>query len=110
MSPEVGQGTPGRAEEGGDMAETPDVHDAAVKITRAKEAYKAYARLEEEPTKGEVLGWCLYGLCSYFIQTVLIPIVFPLLISQIKVPEEVNSQKWETNTRGFNCLVKEMNL
>ncbi|GFZ16616.1 hypothetical protein Acr_25g0010250 [Actinidia rufa] len=110
MSPEVGQGTPGRAEEGGDVAATPDVHDAAVKITRAKEAYKAYARLEEEPTKGEVLGWCLYGLCSYFIQTVLIPIVFPLLISQIKGPVEVNSQKWETNTRGFNCLVKELNL
>ncbi|CAM8891266.1 unnamed protein product [Rhodiola kirilowii] len=56
--------------------------DAGEKLARAREVYKAYAGVEDKPSRGEVLGWYFYELCSYFIHTVLLPIVFPLIISQ----------------------------
>ncbi|PQQ18621.1 hypothetical protein Pyn_03656 [Prunus yedoensis var. nudiflora] len=62
---------------------TPDVHGVAMKIQRASDAYMAYAEVEEKPNKVEVLSWYFYEFCSYFILTVLIPIVFPLIISQV---------------------------
>ena len=93
---------------------TPDVHEAGIKIQRAKSAYEAYAGHEEKPTKVEVLGWCFYGLCSYFIHTVLIPIVFPLIISQIAspMPLDINSHAHSKvlNDKGNTCTYKEMLL
>ena len=76
--------TPGNAAAA--LSSTPDVHGAGAKIKRAKMAYEAYAGGGERPGKLEVFGWCFYGLCSYFIHTVLIPVVFPLIISQISMP------------------------
>ncbi|KAK9218398.1 hypothetical protein WN943_007035 [Citrus x changshan-huyou] len=61
----------------------PDVHDAAVKIERAKGAYMAYSGLQEKPSKLEIWMWYLYEMCSHFIVTTVVPVVFPLIISEI---------------------------
>lgn len=95
-------------EEVEDMA-TPDVHNVAMKIERAKEVYREYGGIQDRPSKGEVMLWCFYGLCSYFIHTVLIPILFPLIISQIsKAPEP--AQGWEKSFKGLTCTKKEMQV
>ncbi|KAF3447846.1 hypothetical protein FNV43_RR08552 [Rhamnella rubrinervis] len=84
-----------------------------VKATRGLargEAHKIYAGFEDKPSKLEVFGWCLYELCSYFIYTVLIPIVFPLIVSQIvDLPKEVG-EGWVENRRGYKCMAKELRL
>ncbi|KAL7164709.1 hypothetical protein ACSBR2_040585 [Camellia fascicularis] len=89
---------------------TMDVHGAAVKIQRAKEAYQGYAGFYDKPPKAEVLAWLFNELCSYFIHTVLIPVVFPLLISQILWPIKYPLPEWGKNSKGFNCLEKDLQL
>ncbi|KAI7993796.1 hypothetical protein LOK49_LG11G01974 [Camellia lanceoleosa] len=89
---------------------TMDVHGAAVKIQRANEAYQGYAGFYDKPPKAEVLAWFFNELCSYFIHTVLIPVVFPLLISQIVWPIKYPLPEWGKNSKGFNCLEKDLQL
>ncbi|KAJ9703143.1 hypothetical protein PVL29_004776 [Vitis rotundifolia] len=89
---------------------TPDVQDAAMKIERAMEVYKSYGGFEEEPTKLEVFTWYLYAMCSYFINTVLIPIVFPLFISEIRSDESETPSGFFKNSRGLTCSLREMDL
>ncbi|XP_004300165.1 PREDICTED: uncharacterized protein LOC101309451 [Fragaria vesca subsp. vesca] len=99
-----------RAVEEEDIASyaTHDVHGASVKIQRAREAYKAYAGVEEKPKKVEVLSWYFYELCSHFVLTVLVPIVFPLILSQIiKLPESWDALSAKS---GATCTHKEINL
>lgn len=87
---------------------TQDVHGASMKIQRAREAYKEYAGLEEKPKKVEVLSWYFYELCSHFILTVLVPIVFPLILTQIvKLPESWDDLRAKS---GATCTHKEINL
>ncbi|XP_074362511.1 uncharacterized protein LOC141702798 isoform X2 [Apium graveolens] len=89
--------------------ETPDVHSVSMKLERAKEVYREYGGIQDKPNKGEVILWCFYGLCSYFLHTVLIPILFPLIISHIfKAPE--TSQGWEKSFEGLNCTKKDMQV
>lgn len=92
-----------------DMA-TPDVHNVAMKIQRAREVYKAYGGFEEKPTKLEVLLWYLYGLCSYFVHTVLIPIVFPLIISQTVSDPPEPQQGWLRSFKDLKCDMNQMQL
>ncbi|KAJ6810119.1 uncharacterized protein M6B38_157030 [Iris pallida] len=40
------------------------------------------AMLEEPPTRLELFGWYVYGMCSYFVQCFLLPILFPLIVAQ----------------------------
>ncbi|CAI9772072.1 unnamed protein product [Fraxinus pennsylvanica] len=89
---------------------TPDVHSVGVKIERAREIYKAYAGVEEKPAKSEVLGWYFYGLCSYFVHTVLIPIVFPLIISQTVSDPPEPPQGWSKNYMGLKCKQNQTRL
>ncbi|KAE8055738.1 hypothetical protein FH972_012560 [Carpinus fangiana] len=94
----------------GDGMATPDVQSAAMKMERAKEAYNGYAGNEEKPASVEVWSWYLYEFCSYFIQSVLMPIVFPLIMSQIasRPPEPENGASF--NSRGLLCRNKEIIL
>lgn len=89
---------------------TPDVYSVGVKIERAREIYKAYAGVEEKPTKSEVLGWYFYGLCSYFVHTVLIPIVFPLIISQTAFDPPEPPQGWSKSYMGLECKPNQTRL
>ncbi|KAK3435270.1 hypothetical protein EUGRSUZ_D02621 [Eucalyptus grandis] len=93
-----------------DVAVMPDVHDTGMKIERAREVYAEHLSIEEKPSKVEVYSWYLYGLCSYFIQTVLVPIVFPLLISQIFKRVPPPTQGWYRSFRGLACDKNEMTL
>lgn len=100
-----------------DEASTPERTEDSMKgymsrNQRAKESYRAYGGLiEEKPRKMEVFGWCFYELCSYFLLNVLIPIVFPLIISQIvHFPKDEPDQGWVRNSRGLNCSALEMKL
>ncbi|PQP95274.1 hypothetical protein Pyn_23388 [Prunus yedoensis var. nudiflora] len=88
---------------------TPDVHGVAMKIQRASDAYMAYAEVEEKPNKVEVLSWYFYEFCSYFILTVLIPIVFPLIISQV-ANGSLASVEGGFIDKGFVCKQKEIKL
>lgn len=89
---------------------TPDVHGAGTKIRRPKEPYNGYSGFEEQPTKGEVFLWYLYEMCSYFILTVLIPIVFPLIISQTVAQPPEPLTGWSKTHKGLACRPKEMQL
>ncbi|KAL2236755.1 uncharacterized protein LOC105172840 [Sesamum indicum] len=89
---------------------TLDVHSVSMKIQRAREVYKAYGEDEDKPTKGEVMVWYLYGLCSYFVHTVLIPIVFPLIISQTVGDPPVPRQGWLRSHKDLQCKENEMRL
>ncbi|XP_042033829.1 uncharacterized protein LOC121780323 [Salvia splendens] len=87
---------------------TPDSHNVA-----AQDMYKAGGGgggLEEKPSKAEVLGWYMYGLCSYFVHTVLIPIVFPLIISQTVSDPPPPPQGWERSYQNVTCKHTEMLL
>ncbi|KAL3635786.1 hypothetical protein CASFOL_020333 [Castilleja foliolosa] len=76
-------------------------------VTNMAASLEAY---EEKPTKCEILVWYLYELCSYFVHTVLIPIVFPLIISQT-VPNLLGpGQGWSKSYKGLKCKQSEMQL
>ena len=86
---------------------TPDSHNVA-----AQDMYKpgGGGGLEDKPSKPELLGWYMYGLCSYFLHTVLIPIVFPLIISQTVSDPPAPPQGWERSYQNVTCKHSEMLL
>lgn len=82
-----------------------------VQIERARGGgYGAYDAMEEKPARVEVWGWHLYGFCTYFVETALIPIVFPLIISQVVGAPPEPSQGWTKSHKGLACREKEMKL
>lgn len=56
---------------------TPDIHNAASQIQMAKDGY---TEQEVLPTRTELGVWYLYDLSSFFVPTLLLPVVFPLLL------------------------------
>lgn len=89
---------------------TTDLHNRAVKILRAREAYNGYEEVGEKPSRFEVLGWYLYEFCFYFVQTVLVPVVFPLIISQLQNLPTQSLQEWNKTHPGSHCSQKEFHL
>ncbi|KAL1556894.1 hypothetical protein AAHA92_12454 [Salvia divinorum] len=65
---------------------------------------------EEKPTNMEILLWYMYEFCSYFIHTVLVPIVFPLIISQTVSGLPEPKQGWFTSYKGLNCTKNQMEI
>ncbi|CAN4076347.1 unnamed protein product [Withania somnifera] len=85
-----------------------DVHKVGMKLQRDdhEEEYRgSYGGDDQEmkPTKIEVFGWHLYGMCSYFIHTVLIPIVYPLIISQTLYWPRQPQLGIVKNAKGLEC-------
>ncbi|KAK8657948.1 hypothetical protein V6N13_036165 [Hibiscus sabdariffa] len=78
----------------------------SMKMEIAKEAFRTYSRLEHKPPRHETWAWYAYELCTYFVHTVLIPIVFSLIISQI-VDEPTEPRQ---SPRGLACRPGEMKL
>lgn len=105
ISPQIQATRKGMVDEA-EMA-TPDVHSVAIKIQRAREVYRG---LENKPTNFEVLLWYFYGLCSYFVHTVLIPIVFPLIISQTVSDPPQPNQGWFLSRKDLNCSKNQMQM
>ncbi|XP_039052019.1 uncharacterized protein LOC120193652 [Hibiscus syriacus] len=77
-----------------------------MKMEMAKEAFRAYSGLEHKPPRHEIWVWYAYELCSYFVHTVLIPIVFSLIISQV-VDEPTEPRR---SPKGLTCMAGEMKL
>ena len=100
--------------------DTPDVQSTETKMEmmkqQSKEAYKDHENLrddddeEEKPGRVEVVGWYMYGFCTYFIHSVLIPIVFPLIIAQTVSSPPQPVQGWDMSPRGLVCREKESKL
>ncbi|KAF9617410.1 hypothetical protein IFM89_036331 [Coptis chinensis] len=88
----------------------PDIHNIPVKIKRANDFYMEYAGLEERPSNVEIILWYIYELCSYFVHTVLVPIVFPLIISQIGSKADDSLPAVDQKFTGSPCSPKEMKL
>ncbi|MBA0563696.1 hypothetical protein Golob_008665 [Gossypium lobatum] len=88
-----------------------DVGDTSMKPERAnKEAYSTYSRVEHKPTRREIWAWYAYELCSYFIHTVLIPVVFSLIIGQIVEEPTEPLRGWSESAKGLACKINEMKL
>ncbi|GMJ00221.1 hypothetical protein HRI_003691300 [Hibiscus trionum] len=83
-----------------------DGSGVSMKMEIAKEAFRTYSRLEHKPPRHETWAWYAYELCTYFVHTVLIPIVFSLIISQI-VDEPTELRQ---SPRGLTCKAGEMKL
>ncbi|GLJ38963.1 hypothetical protein SUGI_0794330 [Cryptomeria japonica] len=69
-----------------------------------------FATLEEAPTKVELVSWSIYGLCSQFAQTFLIPVLFPLLLGQTVKPSANYMKEWDEtfpNTSCSNATIKQ---
>ncbi|KAG9454402.1 hypothetical protein H6P81_007306 [Aristolochia fimbriata] len=90
--------------------ETPDVHNTAQQLERANRVYKEIARVEDPPTTWEMFVWYFYGLCSQFVYTVLLPIVFPLILSQMVRDAPEPEQGWGKSFMGLPCRKDEMQL
>lgn len=62
---------------------TPDMQNAAMQIERGREVYSGYGYVQDKPSKFEIWGWYLYGWSSYFVLTLVLPVLFPLIISEV---------------------------
>ncbi|WCJ29040.1 hypothetical protein M5689_010703 [Euphorbia peplus] len=104
-----------------EQMDTPDVNNTALKLERASsmhgQDHHDHDDLDDDddgdgvnPTKGEVWGWYLYELCSYFIQNTLIPVLFPLIISQILKLPPTPPRGWGYSHKGLVCSQKQMKL
>ncbi|ESW30195.1 hypothetical protein PHAVU_002G132600 [Phaseolus vulgaris] len=105
-----GQGGAQGVQEGGKGTVRPDIHNRAMKILRAREPYNGYEEVGEKPSGLEVMGWYLYEFCFYFVQTVLVPVVFPLIISQLQRIPTDSLQEWAKNHPTKHCSQKEIHL
>lgn len=80
---------------------------------RSREEYGAYQVVQDKPARLEVIGSYLYEFCSYFIQTLLIPVVFPLIISQLQHLSSDTAPafaSWRSNHPQLTCSDKEIGL
>ncbi|CAJ1942123.1 unnamed protein product [Sphenostylis stenocarpa] len=87
--------------------------ESGMETMRSSRSGNSYANeqvIGDEPSRLEVWGWYLYEFCSYFVQTVLIPVVFPLIISQLQHLPLDSLQDWFKNHQGMVCAEKEINL
>ncbi|RWW16621.1 hypothetical protein GW17_00019483 [Ensete ventricosum] len=79
------------------MAETSSIHEEIAKCeamaddgrcedaeTPEKKKQKIVAddHKEQTPEKMELVGWYVFGFCSYFVHEFLVPVLFPLMITQ----------------------------
>ncbi|KAJ0968048.1 hypothetical protein J5N97_024965 [Dioscorea zingiberensis] len=92
--------------------ETPDIHGVPEQLERARKAYKDHANDggSSYKTQSSSDGKFLYGLCTYFIQTVLVPVLFPLIITQVASPTAGVSPSLTQTSRNIQCAKQEMLL
>ncbi|KAJ1416980.1 hypothetical protein SESBI_16922 [Sesbania bispinosa] len=58
-----------------------NLHNRAVKIFRTREAYNGYEEVSEKSTRFKIIERYSFTSCASTFQIVLIPVVFPLIIS-----------------------------
>ncbi|KAM0934483.1 putative MFS transporter superfamily [Dioscorea sansibarensis] len=88
----------------------PDIDGVPEQLERAREAYKEHAKVEDPPTTAELIGWYLYGLSTYFVQMVLVPVLFPLIVAQVASPTAGVPPSLTHTSRNIQCAKQEMLL
>ncbi|GMI95603.1 hypothetical protein HRI_003229600 [Hibiscus trionum] len=87
-----------------------NVADIPMKMESAGETSRQYSKPEHKPTTGEIWVWYVYELCSYFVHTALIPIVFSLIIGKIvNLPSE-QPRGWNSSAKRLTCRIYENEL
>lgn len=89
---------------------TPDILGNPEQLEKVRDAYKEHAKVEDPPTMAELIGWYLYGLSTYFIQTVLVPVLFPLIVAQVASPTDGIPPSLTHTSRHIQCAKQEMLL
>ncbi|EAY99395.1 hypothetical protein OsI_21365 [Oryza sativa Indica Group] len=77
---------------------------------RREPAAPAYVMPEEPPAMVELVGWYLYGFCSYFITHLLLPVLFPAIITQVAFPASDFTPDNKYIVKGANCSIHEMSM
>lgn len=94
----------------------PSGEETAREIQVVREAYRretaapAYVIPEEPPAMVESVGWYLYGFCSYFITHLLLPVLFPTIITQVAFPSSDFTPDPKYTVKGAICSVHEMSM
>jgi hypothetical protein len=90
--------------------------ETAREIQVVREAYRretaapAYVIPEEPPAVVELVGWYIYGFCSYFITHLLLPVLFPTIITQVAFPNSDFTPDPKYTLKGVTCSVHEMSM
>jgi hypothetical protein len=93
----------------------PAAEETTREIQVVREAYRqpaapAYVMPEEPPAMVELVGWYLYGFCSYFITHLLLPVLFPTIVTQVAFPSSDFTPDAKYVVKGASCSVHEMSM
>lgn len=109
-----GNGGGGGGNNGGGAPQSGE--ETAREIQVVREAYRrepaapAYVIPEEPPAMVELVGWYIYGFCSYFITHLLLPVLFPAIITQVAFPNSDFTPDPKYTLKGVTCSVHEMSM
>lgn len=90
--------------------------ETAREIQVVREAYcrempaPAYVIPEEPLAVVDLVGWYIYGFCSYFIIHLLLPVLFPAIITQVAFPNSDFTPDPKYTLKGVTCSVHEMSM
>ncbi|KAG2603794.1 uncharacterized protein LOC120669519 [Panicum virgatum] len=90
--------------------------ETAREIQVVREAYRrettapSYVIPEEPPAMVELVGWYLYGFCSYFITHLLLPVLFPAIVTQVAFPSSDFTPDPKYTLKGATCSIHEMSM
>ena len=100
---------------GGNNGAPPSSEENTREIQVVREAYRqpaapAYVMPEEPPAMVELVGWYLYGFCSYFITHLLLPVLFPAIVTQVAFPSSDFTPDAKYVIKGVTCSIHEMSM
>ncbi|VAI68848.1 unnamed protein product [Triticum turgidum subsp. durum] len=114
-APPMAKNGGGNGGKGGNGAQPPAAEETTREIQVVREAYRqpaapAYVMPEEPPAMVELVGWYLYGFCSFFITHLLLPVLFPAIVTQVAFPSSDFTPEAKYTVKGASCSVHEMSI
>ncbi|XBI76801.1 hypothetical protein VPH35_069995 [Triticum aestivum] len=114
-APPMAKNGGGNGGKGGHGAQPPAAEETTREIQVVREAYRqpaapAYVMPEEPPAMVELVGWYLYGFCSFFITHLLLPVLFPAIVTQVAFPSSDFTPEAKYTVKGASCSVHEMSM
>ncbi|VAI68845.1 unnamed protein product [Triticum turgidum subsp. durum] len=114
-APPMAKNGGGNGGKGGNGAQPPAAEETTREIQVVREAYRqpaapAYVMPEEPPAMVELVGWYLYGFCSFFITHLLLPVLFPAIVTQVAFPSSDFTPEAKYTVKGASCSVHEMSM
>ncbi|XP_010909418.1 uncharacterized protein [Elaeis guineensis] len=93
-----------------EVQEKPDRREEDASMGSETPENNMHAKPQDPPREPGLVGWFVYGLSSYFVHTVLIPILFPLLVIQRAASTSDLPPLPAYTSRGVACSPQEMTL